>query len=64
MFDGSLPALEDVVEHYVSGGTGHPNQDERVRPRTVTEQDKADLVAFLHTLSDEEFVVWAKDLRP
>ena len=64
MFDGSLPALEDVVDHYVSGGTGHPNQDERVRPRTVTDQDKADLVAFLHTLSDEEFVVWAKDLRP
>ena len=53
-----------MVDHCLSGGTGHPNQDDRVHPRPVTDQDKADLVAFLHTLTDDEFVVWAKGLRP
>jgi len=64
MFDGSMSSLEEVVEHYVTGGSGHPNQDPRVRERNVTEQDRADLVAFLDALNDSSFVAWAATLQP
>ena len=64
MFDGSLTTLEEVVNHYIAGGTQHPNQDPRIQPREVTAQDRADLVAFLNALSDEAFVTWAAGLRP
>lgn len=56
MHDGSLATLEDVVEHYVSGGKGHPNTDPLIRPFDLTPQEKADLVAFMKALTDEEFL--------
>ena len=64
MFDGSMPTLEDVIDHYASGGANHVNQDPRVRPRTISSQDKADLIAFLRALSDPSFVTWAAQLEP
>ena len=64
MFDGSLPTLESVIEHYVSGGSGHFNQDVRVRPRDISSQDRRDLVAFLKSFTDNEFVIWSEGLRP
>ncbi len=56
MHDGSLATLEEVVEHYVSGGVAHPNADPIIHPLRLDEQDKADLVAFLKSLTDEEFL--------
>ena len=64
MFDGSLNSLEEVVEHYVTGGAGHPNQDPRGRERSVTKQDRDDLIAFLEALNDTSYVSWAATLRP
>ena len=56
MHDGSLWTLEAVVEHYNSGGQPHPNKSKLVRPLGLSAQDKADLVAFLRSLTDETFV--------
>lgn len=56
MHDGSLPTLEAVVEAYASGGRGHANTDPTIRPLELTEQDKADLVAFLRALTDDAFL--------
>jgi cytochrome c peroxidase len=56
MHDGSLPTLEQVVEHYDFGGKGHPNQSPLVRPLGLTAQEKAGLVAFLRALTDEAFL--------
>ncbi len=56
MHDGSLPTLEAVIEHYNSGGKGHQNQSEFVKPLNLTEQEKTDLVNFLRTLTDEKFL--------
>jgi cytochrome c peroxidase len=56
MHDGSLPTLEAVVAHYARGGAGHPYQDPRVKGFTLTETEAADMVAFLHALTDETFV--------
>jgi cytochrome c peroxidase len=60
MHDGSLNTLEEVVEQYDRGGTrtladGSPNHwlDPRIRPLTLTAQEKKDLVEFLHALSGE-----------
>ncbi|MBK7410422.1 MAG: c-type cytochrome [Saprospirales bacterium] len=56
MHDGSLPSLEAIVEHYNSGGKGHPHQNALVRPLGLSEQERSDLVAFLHSLTDLAFV--------
>jgi cytochrome c peroxidase len=42
MHDGSLATLEDVIDH--------------LSPRPVTNGERTDLVAFLHSLTDEPFV--------
>ncbi|MEO6038599.1 MAG: cytochrome c peroxidase, partial [Saprospiraceae bacterium] len=56
MHDGSLGTLEAVVEHYNSGGQLHPNKSALMRPLGLTAAEKADLVAFLRSLTDEAFV--------
>jgi cytochrome c peroxidase len=47
MHDGSQKTLEEVVEWYAKGG--HPNQwlDKNMKKLELTDQDKADLVAFM-----------------
>ncbi|MGH1435129.1 MAG: cytochrome-c peroxidase [Lewinella sp.] len=56
MHAGNLPTLEAVVDHYNRGGVGHPLQDERIRPLGLTDIEKADLIAFLESLTDETFI--------
>ena len=56
MHNGSLQSLEAVVDHFNSGGVAHANQSESVVPLQLTEQQKADLVAFLKTLTDITFI--------
>jgi len=56
MHDGSINTLEEVIEMYNKGGEGHENQDFRVRPMNWSTQDKEDLLAFLKTLTDWNFV--------
>lgn len=53
MHDGSLATLEDVVDFYASGGICNPNRDVIMGKRALTTQDRADLVAFLRTLTTE-----------
>ena len=56
MHDGSLPTLEDVVEHYNSGGKNHPHKSNLIKPLGLTMQEQADLVAFLKSLTDDDFL--------
>jgi cytochrome c peroxidase len=51
MHDGSIATLEDVMEHYDSGGTDRPSRSDLIGPLDLTPQDKSDLVAFLKTLT-------------
>ena len=51
MHDGSLATLEQVVDHYDSGGMDRPSRSDLMRPLNLTAQDKSDLVAFLKSLS-------------
>lgn len=56
MQDGSLATLEDVVAQYDAGGRGHENTDPLIRPLGLTDDEKADLVAFLGALTDDAFL--------
>ena len=60
MHDGRFNTLEEVVEHYNSGGhpsaTVDPFMKFTVGGLQLTEQKKAGLVAFLKALSDPEFI--------
>jgi cytochrome c peroxidase len=55
MHTGALATLEEVVDHYNRGGDPLPNgmPSARVKPLYLTDQEKADLVAFLKTLTGE-----------
>lgn len=61
MHDGRFATLEEVLEHYVSGMVRSPNLDPLLGVHQplglpLSAQDQADLVAFLKTLTDDEFL--------
>ncbi len=53
MHDGSMITLEEVVEHYNSGGKPNFNKSFLIRPLNLTAQEKEDLVNFLKVLTDQ-----------
>jgi cytochrome c peroxidase len=64
MHDGSIASLDSVLDHYAAGGRtisagpnagiGHDNplKDPLIGGFRLSSQDRADLVAFLHSLTD------------
>jgi cytochrome c peroxidase len=68
MHDGSVPTLEDVVEHYNAGGrtitsgphagvgADNPNKSDLIKPLHLTDREKKDLIEFLRSLTDEELL--------
>lgn len=50
MHDGRFATLEDVVEHYNRGGDDTPTRSPEIRQLGLTEEQRADLVAFLRAL--------------
>jgi parallel beta-helix repeat protein len=58
MHNGRFRTLEEVIDFYANGGgkgqgLDLPNLDDKIRRFTLTQQEKNDLVAFLHALTDE-----------
>lgn len=55
MHDGSLPDLSSVVQHYnhINMERLHSDGEAILRPLGLTDQEAADLEAFLRTLSDD-----------
>ena len=64
MHDGSLATLADVVDHYDQGGSGSPNTDPTLHALGLSDQEKADLIAFLESLTDDEFLNDARLAAP
>lgn len=66
MHDGSIDTLEDALAHYAAGGRtvvggplrgvgrDNPNKSATVRGFTLTDGQRADLTAFLRTLTDDD----------
>jgi len=65
MHDGSIPTLGEVIDHYAAGGRtisagpfagagrDNPGKDRLVHGFPMTPQNRADLIAFLESLTDE-----------
>jgi cytochrome c peroxidase len=68
MHDGSIATLEDVIRHYESAGRNiesgpyagdgreNPNKSGFLIGFTLTDEERADLLAFLESLTDESFL--------
>jgi cytochrome c peroxidase len=68
MHDGSVATLDEVIDHYARGGrkiedgpnagdgSRHPNKSEFVPGFLLSDEERADLLAFLHSLTDEAFL--------
>ncbi|MCB0618256.1 MAG: cytochrome C peroxidase, partial [Saprospiraceae bacterium] len=56
MHDGRFATLEEVLDHYSSGGHYADNLDANIFPFSLTAQEREDLLSFLHTLTDTVFV--------
>ncbi|WP_354701673.1 hypothetical protein DSM112329_01999 [Paraconexibacter sp. AEG42_29] len=69
MHDGSIPTLEAVIDHYANGGRvitegpfagdgrASPFKDPLIAPIDLSRAERADLVAFLKTLTDRTVAV-------
>ena len=76
MHDGSVRTLEEAIDHYSSGGrsikdgeytgdgSGNPNKSEFVKPFMLCADEKADLLAFLRSLTDEHLLTEARLANP
>ncbi len=76
MHDGSIATLEEVLDFYAAGGRNitsgpyagdgrlNPNKSDLISRIDLSAQDKADLVAFLKTLTDHEFLTNPKFSNP
>jgi cytochrome c peroxidase len=51
MHDGSVATLGEVIELYDKGGIDRPSRSPSIRPLFLTANEKADLIAFLQTLT-------------
>ncbi|MBC7984334.1 MAG: di-heme enzyme, partial [Candidatus Obscuribacterales bacterium] len=64
MHDGSVTTLEDVLAHYATGGRQSPHghtannryKDSNIRALALDEREKREIIAFLHSLTDADFI--------
>ena len=65
MHNGTIATLEEVVDFYDAGGGDDPLKDSRLARLGLVSSEKADLIAFLESLSGENFDTeiysWRKD---
>ena len=61
MHDGSLRTLDDVVAFYDAGGVPNEGLDPRIRPLGLKPGERADLVAFLRSLTGSEVATLVRD---
>ena len=52
MHDGSVPSLEKVIELYNRGGIDRPSRSDKIKPLSLTVEEKQDLLEFLQSLTD------------
>ncbi len=56
MHDGRFKTLEEVIDHYNSGGHYAENKNGFIRPLGLTKGQKKSLLAFLHCLTDTTYL--------
>jgi cytochrome c peroxidase len=67
MHNGTMATLEDVVAFYNKGGGDDANKDPRLRPLGLSRDERANLVAFLKSLSGDPLTgsehVWKEKIN-
>lgn len=63
MHDGSLATLAEVVEFYNQGGFPHEGVDPRIQPLGLSEQEEAELVEFLESLTGDNVDELVREAR-
>jgi len=56
MHDGRFATLEEVMDHYISGGHPSIHRDGLIDSIKLDANQKAAVIAFLKTLTDEDFI--------
>lgn len=51
MHDGSLTTLEEVIDWYDKGGHPNPYLSDKMKKLNLTEQEKEDLLSYMHALT-------------
>lgn len=64
MHDGRFATLPQVVDFYDQGGIPNPHLDPAMKPLNLADQEKKDLVEFLHALNGEGWDVSAPTTFP
>jgi cytochrome c peroxidase len=76
MHDGTVATLSDVIDHYAAGGrtissgsnagvgSANPFKSTMVRGFTISVAEKADLIAFLRSLTDSTFLTTPRLANP
>ncbi len=55
MHNGAMSSMEEVIDHYDKGGNpADKHQSSWITPLNLTDTDKADLIAFLKSLTDPD----------
>jgi cytochrome c peroxidase len=76
MHDGSVATLDEAIDHYAAGGRtiasgpyagagrDNPNKSRTIQGFTITSEQRADLIAFLESLTDEPLLHDRRFARP
>lgn len=64
MHDGSMPDLNSVIDHYESGGKNNVQKSREIKAFQLNAEERSDLIAFLNSLTDENFIKNPKFQRP
>jgi cytochrome c peroxidase len=56
MHDGSMQTLDEVMDHYISGGKFSPNRDSFIPAINLDDYEKESIIAFMKTLTDTEVI--------
>lgn len=72
MHDGSIATLPEVLRHYMAGGrqaphgpgSANPYRDKSMHAITLSADEQQDLLAFLNSLTDSEFIDAARHGYP
>jgi cytochrome c peroxidase len=64
MHNGAFATLEEVIDFYDAGGGESKNLDPLLRPLGLSGQDKADLLAFLVSLTGDPIIIEEPELPP
>lgn len=70
MHDGSIVTLEEVLDHYAAGGRAalrgdaSPLVSEKIHKFVLTADEKRQMIAFLNSLTDEEFLTSLSHTTP